>query len=124
MKKLNLYIFIITILLETANHCIASDFIKGFEDIPLMKGLSQNDNDSFSFSNEETSLIDVNLTAKKNISFEKIKNFYKESLTQMGWNLKHSSNETLSFYRENNILDIQKTQNSPIKINISLKNRY
>ena len=124
MKKQNLYIFILTILLGVANHCNASDFIKGFEDIPLMKGLTQNQNDSFSFANEETSLIDVNLTAKKNLSFDGIKKFYKESLTQMGWNLKSSTNETLSFYRENNILDIQKIQNSPLKINISLKNRY
>ena len=117
------YLLILFILLF-ANNCFASNFIEGFEDIPLMDGLIQNKNDNFSFANEETGIIEVKLNAKKKINFNNIKLFYKQSLSQMGWNIKNESQESISFYRENNVLDIQKTKNSPLKISISLKNIY
>lgn len=89
-----------------------------------MKELIQSKNEDFAFSNEETGIIETKLTAKKKINFNDIKNFYRESLFQMGWNLKTETTESISFYRENNVLDIQKIQNHPLKISISLKNRY
>ena len=106
------YLLILFTLLFATN-CFASNFIEGFEDIPLMDGLVQNKNDNFSFANEETGIIEAKLNAKRKINFNKIKQFYKESLSQMGWNIKNESQESISFYRENNVLDIQKTKNSP-----------
>ena len=117
------YLLILFILLFATN-CFASNFIEGFEDIPLMKGLIQTKNDDFSFANEETGITEVKLNAKKKINFSNVKKFYKESLSQMGWSIKNESAESISFYRENTVLDIQKIKNTPLKISISLKNIY
>lgn len=111
--------FLITSSL-TAN---SANFISGFEDIPLMSGLKQIEKNDFSFSNEETHYIEAHLVATRASSFSQITNFYTKALAQLGWKENNSTSDSVSFYRENDVLEIVKTSTSPLKISIILKNR-
>lgn len=101
----------------------AQDFITGFEDIPLMNGLYQTKDSSFSFGNEETRLVETTLSADKKISFSEVKSFYAKTLPQLGWALEKDMSQSLIFYRDDDILEISKAAQNPLKINITLKNR-
>ena len=55
--------------------CYAGNsFIEGLEDIPLMNGVVQQTDKTFSFGNEESRFIEVYLTSTK-VGFKKIANF-------------------------------------------------
>ncbi len=101
----------------------AKDFIAGFEDIPLVKGFRQIENDNFSFGNEETRYIETELKANGRRSFAEVKKFYLDSLKQLGWHPLKDSDSELHFYRENDVLEINKISKSPLRIRIILKNR-
>lgn len=117
------YIFLLVfyIMLLSSSNTLADNFISGFEDIPLMTGLTQLDDD-ISFGNEETRYIETNIRAAKNITFNQIKEYYITSLHHLGWRIKKESLETIIFVRENDILEIGIIKNTPLKIGISLKN--
>lgn len=101
----------------------SAHFITGFEDIPLMKGLTQTEAENFSFGNEETRYIETQLTADKKLSFDDIKKFYKETLAQFGWRVTKNTPKQLSLIREADLLEINQTALFPLKISIILKNR-
>lgn len=101
----------------------AKDFVAGFEDIPLMDGLKQIDNADIAFGNEETRFIEAQMEASEGIDFPSIQKFYQETLPQLGWKEAESQPDFSKFYRENDILEIGKIANYPLKISISLKNR-
>lgn len=101
----------------------AQDFLNGFEDIPLMSGFKQIEGDNFSFGNEETRLIEAQITTSQKKSFNDVKDFYVKALPQLGWTLTKNSASSLEFFRENDVLVISKTSKFPLKISISLKNR-
>lgn len=122
MNRLYLFISVICFLLITVP-AESKNFIAGFEDIPLMKGLQQIENDNFSFGNEETRYIETQLNAIDKKDFAAVKNFYQETLTQLGWSeLKNTASE-LHFYRENDVLEINRISKSPLRIRIILKNK-
>ncbi len=121
MSKLLCYIF--CLLCFSSSIASARDFVAGFEDIPLMDGLEQIDSADISFGNEETRFIEAQLQAPDGCTFANVQKFYQETLPQLGWS-GEEKNATLSkFRRENDILEIAKIGNSPLKISISLKNR-
>ena len=97
-------------------------FIDGLEDVPLMKGLEQNIDNTISFGNEEARFIEVFLHSSK-IGFKKVESFYKESLPQLGWIYQGTYNNAVIFYREGESLSIIKEDAKPLKIRITLKNR-
>ena len=97
-------------------------FIDGLEDVPLMKGLEQNIDNTISFGNEEARFIEVFLHSSK-IGFKKVESFYKESLPQLGWIYQGTYDNTVIFYREGESLSIIKEDAKPLKIRITLKNR-
>lgn len=101
----------------------AQNFLTGFEDIPLMSGFKQIEGDNFSFGNEETRLIEAQITTSQKKSFSDVKDFYIKALAQLGWTLVKNSDSSLELFRENDVLVISKTAKSPLKISISLKNR-
>lgn len=107
----------------TAAAAKASEFVNGFEDIPLAKGLVQIENNDFSFGNEETSYIETQAAAMGKESFKDVINFYEATLPQLGWKTSVQTNSRLVFYRENEVLEIAKIQDLPLKISIILKNR-
>lgn len=121
MKKITIYKILFMSLLFYTN-VYATSFINGFEDIPLMKGLTQISDNDISFGNEETRFIETQLQSSKNIKFNDIKNFYIKTLAQFGWNLKEKNESNVIFYRENDVLEINKIASNPLKISINIKN--
>lgn len=117
-------IFCITVLFSfcCVRWAVAQEFIEGFDDIPVMSGLYQLQNDNISFGNEETRLVEAYLTGKK-VSFTDIAAFYTETLPQLGWNLVAKQNNKLLFEREDERLDIVCEQKSPLLIRITLKSK-
>ncbi len=121
MKKLFLLIFCCFCLMLSAE---AKDFrfIDGLEDVPLMKGLTQDTEKTISFGNEESRFIEVYLTSSK-VGFKKISSFYKESLPQLGWTYQGLIDNTLLFYRDSESLSIHKESSKPLNVRITVKNR-
>lgn len=107
-----------------ASVCRAEEhlFIEGLEDIPLMKGVSQQVKETVSFGNEESRFIEIYLTSSK-VGFKKIAAFYKESLPQLGWTYQGTIDESVIFYRDSESLTIHRENIKPLKIRITVKNR-
>lgn len=102
----------------------AQDFIGGFEDIPLIPGFDETGNDAIAFGNEETRYIETFVIASSNKqTFAQVKKFYLETLPQLGWKSADETDSSIQFYRENDMLDISKTAERPLKLSITLKNR-
>ena len=100
----------------------AQEFIEGFEDIPIMSGLSQMPNDNISFGNDESRLVEAYLSGKK-VVFEKVAAFYIETLPQLGWHLTIKNKNNLTFSRDEDILDIVCEQKKPLLVRITLKSK-
>ncbi len=111
------------LLISFQLNAVANDFLAGFEDIPIMKGAIQSETETFSFGNEESRYIETHVILAQNKTFSDVKNFYIETLTQLGWHEKSNDKNIISFYRENDLLEILKNAESPFKISIILKNR-
>lgn len=123
MIKLFSFLFIFSFVFISSTFAESSRFVAGFEDIPLMKGLTQAEKENFSFGNEETRYIETRFTADKTKSFDDVKTFYKETLRQFGWRATKDVSNQLLLVRESDILEINKISVSPLKISIILKNR-
>ncbi len=123
MKKVFIYLSSFLFSVFLGFNSFAMDFVSGFEDIPLMEGLKQIESDDVAFGNEETRYLEAQLVAVRKKSFQNIKDFYIKTLPQLGWTLKESSASFLRFYRETDILEINRISEKPLKISISLKNR-
>jgi len=121
MKRIfNFTLFLMLSL--TPSFSIAADFVDGFEDVPLMRGLHQIENQNFSFGNEESGLTEAILTSKSQM-FDNVRNHYKRVLPELGWKLENESDKNFAFKRENDILEFSLINNRPLKILISLKSK-
>lgn len=98
-------------------------FIDGMEDVPLMSGLKQNINETISFGNEEARFVEVYLSSSK-VGFKKVESFYTQSLPQLGWVYQGTDNNTIVFYRDGESLTFQKESDKPLKIRITIKNKF
>lgn len=123
MKKIFIFTFSLLFSILLTFHSFAMDFVSGFEDIPLMDGLKQIESGDIAFGNEETRYVEAQLVAVRKKNFQKVKDFYIKTLPQLGWTLQESSASFLRFYREDDILEINRISENPLKISISLKNR-
>ena len=121
--KIKYLAIIFSILISINSFAKDSNFIAGFEDIPIASNMIQNSDSDISFNNEETRYIETNLIAKNKTSFDSFKHFYIETLPHLGWKLHLNNQKSLIFYRENDILEFQIQSNTPLKVNITLKNR-
>ena len=118
------FCFLLLVFYLNANIASAENnrFIDGIEDVPLMNGLVQKNEDTISFGNEEARFVEVYLISPK-FGFKKIEKFYKESLPQLGWIYQGTEDDTIIFYREGEVLSIHKENNKPLKIRITVKNK-
>ena len=116
--------FFTTFIILTPLSSYGQDFVAGFEDIPLYKGMTQQNNNNISFNNEETRYIEATIISDRKISIDEFKSFYIKTLQELGWELKENSDNLLKFYRENDILDLKILKITPLKALISMKNRY
>ena len=67
-----------------------ASFVEGLEDIPLPEKVTQIENGSLSFGNEEIRLFESYLSAEKQ-EFNNIVKFYNDTLPQMGWQKKNNN---------------------------------
>ena len=121
MKRI-FYLFFIAMIVN-ASPVYAEEFISGFEDIPMMKGFTQQENQTFSFGNEETGYSEAIIITQKNISFSSVQEFYQGTLPKLGWKLLESDNSSCRFGRENDILEISRLSTGPLKLSISLRSK-
>ena len=63
----------------------ADDFITGFEDIPLMDGLQEQEDGVTGFDSPDGRFIQVILKSDEDTSPETIRAFYDENLASLGW---------------------------------------
>ena len=101
---------------------LQASFVEGLEDIPLAEGLVQSKNGLLTFGNEETRLIEVYFTSETT-NFESVANFYKMTLPQMGWRIKVSKTEKLSFDREGESLEIHRESSKPFVVRLTVKSK-
>ncbi len=97
-------------------------FIDGLEDVPVLEGMEQVQQDNISFGNEESRLVEAYLTSAKR-TFRQISKFYKDTLPQMGWAYQGQRGSTLVFEREGEVLDIAKESENPLVVRITVKSK-
>lgn len=101
---------------------VQATFIEGLEDVPLLKGMSQVQKENISFGNEESRLVEASLTSSK-MGFSKVEKFYVETLPQLGWSYQGKRDETLTFYRDGEVLDIARESIKPLVVRITVKSK-
>jgi len=79
-------------------------FVNGSEDIPLLKSLTQVNEEILGFDSSSGSISATNY--KSEIDLEKVKNFYYKTLPQLGWKLKEKKLEKIVFIRGNEKVEI------------------
>ena len=114
-KILILLLFVYPMIADAA-------FIEGMSDIPLMEGTKQVHNASISFGNDQSRFDEAYISAKR-IDFEKIAEFYKETLPQLGWKFVKTQDNALSFERESEVLDIAMEKRTPLLVRFTLKSK-
>lgn len=117
MKK----IYVLLMFLFLPNLSTAA-FIEGLEDVPVMDGLHQIQNDSIAFGNEESRLVEAVLTSES-ANFHQVENFYINTLPQMGWIYQGKRESSLVFEREGETIEIIKEQKKPLLVRITVKSK-
>ena len=99
-----------------------ASFIEGLEDIPLAEGVTQIENGSLSFDNEEIRFFESYLSAEKQ-KFDNVIKFYKETLPQMGWQKKNENKDKILFERDGESLEITKESIKPLILRLIVKSK-
>ena len=110
------------VMLVAAGNARAAAFIEGLEDVPMLKSMVQVQKENVSFGNEEGRFIEAYLTSSK-VGFAKVEKFYIDTLPQMGWTYQGKRDNTLTFYRDGEVLDIVKESAKPLMVRITLKSK-
>ena len=91
------FLFVLLILFSFG---VTAAFING-SDIPLMDGMTIDENDSFSFDSPEGQIMTV--TTRTKASAKEILKFYEESLSALGW---QKTSQT-TYHRDQDELTLQ-----------------
>ncbi len=83
----------------------SEEFVQGSEDIPLLVGMNKTADETLGFDSSNGSIIFSSYSTK--IDLIQIKNFYLKTLPQMGWSVIKNSENSASFKRENESLEIE-----------------
>ena len=97
-------------------------FIDGLEDVPVMEGLVQTQNENISFGNEESRFVEAVLSGK-DFSFAQVEKFYQKTLPQMGWVYQGKREDTIIFEREGEVMEIKRESESPLRVIITVKSK-
>ena len=99
--------------------------MSGFEDLPLMDGLKQTEDDAVSFDAPSGRIIEAyaqsGVTGK-----QKIEDFYNKTLPQLGWKRlpRKGSSSPVSYEREGEVLTISiDDEGTPVSVRFELKTR-
>lgn len=88
---------------------LAQQYVPGTEDLPVYKGFKLSDRKNIAYDSESGRIVDAVYTSS-NANEEDVKNFYKKTLTQLGWNEKGN----LSYVREGEVLKLLISKNKGI----------
>lgn len=91
----------------------SEEFAQGSEDIPLLVGMEKISGDSLGFDSNSGSIISSSYEVKAD--FKKVRNFYLETLPQMGWKLVQNGEKSAVFKRDKEKLEIEFIQNGKMK---------
>ena len=119
MKKHIVILFIISFFIVFSSH---ASFVEGLEDIPLPEKVTQIENGSLSFGNEEIRLFEAYFSAEKQ-NFADIVKFYNETLPQMGWQKKSKNKQNILFERDGETLEITKESEKPLILRLVVKSK-
>lgn len=123
MKKIfNLLIVFCVALVCLNTPAVAVEFVEGLEDLPIMAGLEQIQNDNISFGNEQARFVEAYFSGK-NLKYKTVAAFYKETLPQLGWAFISQKGNALHFERDMEVLDIVQEKASPLLVRITLKSK-
>ena len=116
------------VLLFFAITCFAffsarASFVEGLEDIPLPENVTQIENGSLSFDNEEIRFFESYLSAEKQ-NFGNIVKFYNDTLPQMGWQKKSSNKQKILFERDGESLEITMESTKPLILRLVVKSKH
>lgn len=130
MIKYGLNVLILSLGIVIFANGARADFIEGMDDIPLPDDMNQITQDDISFGNEETRLLEAYLTPKQigakanhRKLFQKVEEFYRESLPQLGWIYQGNRGDNLLFYREGETLEVVKENNHPLMVRVTIKTK-
>ncbi len=117
MKKTGTFIIaflwvVLSFSLARADDFSDSSFVPGFEDVPLLEGMSPAEDGSMSFDSPEGRFIQVYMSAPQESTKKQIIKFYDESLPPLGW-IREKSRNTTCYTREDESLCIDITGNKP-----------
>jgi hypothetical protein len=95
-------------------------FLSGFEDLPLMDGLTEQADSGVVFDKPDGRIIER--YASGPLSLDSVETFYRETLPQLGWRpARAKAARHLNFQREGESLDIEfKTVGSELVVRFSL----
>ena len=117
-------LFVFSVLFSLLPFAVSADqFIEGFEDIPLMQGLKQQENRNFSFGNEESGYTEAVLFAVGYKTFNQVQQFYTDILPKFGWTLRDKTDKALFFTRENDVLEISLQKAKPLQVLVNVKSK-
>ncbi len=116
MKILNLF-FGFSLLCIASSALADDEFITGFEDLPLMAGLSEQPDGFTSFDSPSGRFIQTLLRADENILPDSIRLFYSENLTSLGW----QKDKNDCYKRDDEKLCVKVLDSQPVFVNIELR---
>ena len=97
-------------------------FVEGLEDVPLPGGLTEIENASLNFGNEEIRFIE-NYFTSYDLNFENVCAFYSETLPQIGWKRTIKNKKRIAFERDGEVLEISKESAKPLVIRLTVKSK-
>ena len=122
MKRIFL-IFTLGFLVPALCYAVPAAFMSGFEDLPLMDGLKQAEEEAVSFDAPSGRIIEAYAQSNR-IEKQKIMNFYDKTLPQLGWKrLPAKNGSSFSYEREGETLTISVDDGTPVSVRFELMTR-
>lgn len=116
MKK----VWILTLSLLIAWTAQAGDFfVEEMQDVPLPMGAQKQPANDFEFGNDDTQLIEVYYVMTP-LKFEEVKQFYRESMPQLGWKKQSESGKEMVFERGSEELTVAQESSEPLLVRLTL----
>lgn len=119
MKILS-YIIIISGILFSFEARADDSFIDGMEDVPLAPGFVQAQADTISFGGVDSHFLEAVLVSENESAINTYRQYYLETLPQLGWKLSQEQNFKLVFYRGEETLEITQEYAKPLTLRINI----
>jgi len=121
MKKLVLCLMPYALCLALfATRAHATDFVPGFEDIPLQVGVFAIVDDGIVYSVPDGKIIQTTV-ASDDVSRREFQRFYRDAMKQLGWKMTRDERKSQEFTRGEDVLTIEIIETDPLSARFELK---